>query len=164
MNVLEEVQALQTAPLEKVRERYRELFHEEPRSQHRASLIRRIGWRLQANKDGDLSERARRYALQIAQDADVRFLPPRGVGSPDRCFSTRPDRRIPPTGTVLTRQYRGCTLSVKVCAQGFEYEGRLYRSLSAIASEVAKTHWNGLVFFGLSGKRIRGSRDAGERS
>jgi hypothetical protein len=158
MDVLEEVQALQTAPLDKIRERYRELFHEEPRSKHRECLIRRLAWRLQANAYGGLSEQVRRHALEIALDADVRILPPRGAGP----FSTRHDRRIPPAGTVLTREYRGRTLSVKVLARGFEYEGHQYRSLSAIATEVTKTRWNGLMFFGLNGKKVR--RHARQRS
>ena len=154
-SILEEVDALRRAPLEKARERYRELFGEEPRSSRRESLVRRIAWRLQANAEGGLSERARKRAYEIATDADVRLLPPRR-GQFDSWFgSSHPDRRIPPEGTVLSREYRGRTLSVTVLRRGFEYEGRVYRSLSAIAHEVTTTRWNGLAFFGLTGRRTR---------
>ena len=161
-SLLEEVDALRTAPFEKVRARYQELFQEEPRSRHRESLVRRIAWRLHANiEGGGLSERARKRALEIANDADVRFLPPRGMGRLSYGFgSSRFDRRIPPVGTVLTREYRGRTLSVTVLARGFDYEGRLYGSLSAIATEITKTRWNGLAFFGLTRRPTKVERHA----
>jgi hypothetical protein len=59
------------------------------------------------------------------------------------------DPRIPPPGTVLVRHVGGRTVSVKVLERGFEYEGRIYSSLSPIAREVTGTIWNGLLFFGL---------------
>jgi hypothetical protein len=154
--LVQEVEGLRAAPLEKIRRRYRELFREEPRLRNRESLVRRIAWRLQASAEGGLSERARQRALEIANDADVRLLPPRGVGESqfDSWFArTRSDRRIPTPGSVLSRDYGGRTISVKVLARGFEYEGREYRSLSAIATEVTGTRWNGLAFFGLTGRR-----------
>ena len=160
-SLLEEVDALRRAPIEKVRERYRELFGEEPRSRRRESLVRRIAWRLQANTEGGLSERARKRAHEIATEADVRVLPPRSIGQLDSWFgSSRPDRRIPPAGTVLSREYRGRILSVTVLTRGFEYEGRVYRSLSRIASEITETRWNGLVFFGLTGRGTGEARHA----
>jgi hypothetical protein len=59
------------------------------------------------------------------------------------------DPRIPPPGTVLVRHVGGRTVTVKVLERGFEYEGRIYSSLSPIAREVTGTIWNGLLFFGL---------------
>jgi hypothetical protein len=53
-------------------------------------------------------------------------------------------------GTVLVREYKGQTIQVTVMDRGFEYLGRVYRSLSAIAKEVTGSHWNGLYFFGLT--------------
>jgi hypothetical protein len=90
----------------------------------------------------------------------VRFLPP-GGGPEAQSGKARFDRRIPSVGTQLNRDYRGSTISVRILAEGFEYEGRQYRSLSAIASEVTGTRWNGLAFFGLTGELRKGaSRDA----
>src|SRR5215471_13906549 len=104
-SLLKELEALQAAPLDTVRQMYRELLGEETRSRHRGFLLRRIAWQLQANAEGGLSERAHRRALEIANDADVRVLPPQEQ------FSTslgraRFDRRIPAPGTILNRQYR----------------------------------------------------------
>jgi hypothetical protein len=155
-----QVEALRIAPPEAIRRKYRELFGEEPRSKNRHSLVRRIAWRLQANAEGGLSERARRRAVEIANDADVRFLAPRG-GPETQSGKARFDRRIPAVGTLVSRDYRGSTIAVRILAEGFEYEGRQYRSLSAIASEVTGTRWNGLAFFGLTGERRKGpERDA----
>ena len=73
-----------------------------------------------------------------------------------RSGRARFDRRIPPVGIVLKREHRGSLISVEVLTNGFEYQGREYRSLSAIASEVTGTRWNGLAFFGLTGERRKG--------
>ena len=94
--------------------------------------------------------------IAIANNADIRVLPPRGSYIPQavRPNATAPTRsrfdpRIPRSGTVLYRQYGGRTIAVTVVADGFEHEGRTYRSLSAIATEVTGTRWSGLAFFGL---------------
>jgi hypothetical protein len=63
-----------------LRQKYREVFGEEFRSNHKDFLFRRIAWRLQANAVGGLSERARRRALEIANDADLRIRAPKDVG------------------------------------------------------------------------------------
>jgi hypothetical protein len=65
------------------------------------------------------------------------------------------DQRLPLPGTRLSRQWRDKTIVVEVLVQGFHYENRLYSSLSAIASAVTGTRWNGLAFFGLTGKADR---------
>ena len=52
-------------------------------------------------------------------------------------------------GTVLTRTYRDRVIQVTVLPKGFEWEGQMYRSLSAVAKAVTGAHWNGHLFFGL---------------
>jgi hypothetical protein len=63
------------------------------------------------------------------------------------------DYRLPGPGTLLTRRLGDRQIVVKVLVEGFEYESRRYRSLSAIAREVTGTRWNGLLFFGLAERR-----------
>ena len=63
------------------------------------------------------------------------------------------DPRIPAPGTMLKREYKGKEHAVKVLADGFDYKGEKYRSLSAIAVKIAGCSWNGMVFFGLGSKR-----------
>ncbi len=65
-------------------------------------------------------------------------------------MDARPDGRLPPPGTVLTRPYKGGTIQVQVLAHGFEYDGKVYRSLSAVAKAVTGSHCNGFLFFRLN--------------
>lgn len=61
----------------------------------------------------------------------------------------RRDIRLPQRGDVLSRSYKGQQITVRVLESGFEYEGRRFRSLSAIAKSVTGAQWNGLLFFGI---------------
>jgi len=159
--VLMEIEKLRRVNLAALRQKYREVFGEETRCRHREHLFRRIGWRLQALAEGDLTERARNRAHQLARDADLRLVAPPDFfsldGAPVR--TTHGDRnrrsldsRLPLPGTLLTRQWRGRTILVEVLPDRFRFENRLYNSLSAIAVAVTGTRWNGLAFFGLTGK------------
>ena len=153
--VYREIEQLPLLQIEELRQRYREVFGEESQSRHKQHLVRRIGWRLQVLAQGDLSERARQRALTIANDADLKVqVPPQWVTS-QRVAAQRgaKDRRLPVIGTVLTRTYGEQKIVVKVLRDGFEYQGRRYRSLSAIAREATGTRWNGLLFFGLTKRR-----------
>ena len=60
------------------------------------------------------------------------------------------DRRLPLPGALLTRRWKGRTVLVEVLAKGFRHENRQYSSLSAIATAITGTRWNGLAFFGLT--------------
>jgi hypothetical protein len=160
--VLAEIENLRQMKPSALRIKYREVFGEESRSSNRQFLFRRIAWRLQANVEGDISERARRRALEIADDADLRIRAPRGFfeacapgdnpQSLGRVGAGR-DRRLPCPGTLLTRQFESRRIVVKVLEDGFEYQSQHYRSLSAVAREVTGTRWNGLSFFGLTERR-----------
>ena len=154
--VLKEIENLRRLTVGGLRQKYREAFGEESRSGHKDYLFRRIAWRLQANAEGGLSERARCRALEIANDADLRIRAPKDPGGSEASHRTvvgtvggRRDPRLPAPGTLLTRDFKGRTHVVKALANGFEYDGRTYRSLSAIAGEITGTRWNGFLFFGL---------------
>jgi hypothetical protein len=149
-NIQARIEALRKLPVSALLAHYHELFGEESRSSNRQFLFRRVAWRLQAIAEGDLSERARRRALELANDADLRVRPGKAfLASITR--QTGRDPRLPPAGTWLRREFKGGTVEVKALDDGFEYHGRRYPSLSAIASEVAGTRWNGFLFFGLAG-------------
>src|SRR5205807_10637354 len=70
--------------------KYQELFGEPPRSRHKLYLVRRIAWRLQALVEGDLSERARRRAAELACDADLRISAPAASSGPSPPQQTTP--------------------------------------------------------------------------
>jgi len=147
-----EIERLERMHIQELRERYREVFGEDSRTTHKRHLVRRIAWRLQVLAQGDLSERARRRALEIANAADLKTQVPSGWVTIERAAETaRRERRavrLPMAGTLLRRVYRGRTVVVKVLTDGFEYEGQRYGSLSAVARAATGTHWNGLLFFG----------------
>ena len=156
--ILMELESLRRASMADLRKKYQEVFQEPTRCTHREHLFRRIAWRLQALAEGDLSERARGRANEIARDGDLRINAPRDfftVGG-EQVQTTgdqnrrQQDRRLPLAGALLTREWKGRTVLVEVLANGFRYENRHYSSLSAIATEVTGTRWNGLAFFGLT--------------
>jgi hypothetical protein len=66
---------------------------------------------------------------------------------------TATDARLPSPGTAIVRQYKGRKLQVLVLADGFEFEGKRYKSLSAVAKTITGSHINGYRFFGLEGKQ-----------
>jgi erythromycin esterase-like protein len=147
----QEIESLRKLKTKELKRRYLELFGEASRSSNHQHLFRRIAWRLQARDEGDLSERARDRAMQLAADVDLRLRAPRGfwkqldgVGA-----DAERDARLPAVGTVLTRHYQGRAITVTVLKEGFLCDGQVYRSLSAVAHRVTGTRWNGLLFFGL---------------
>ncbi len=165
LNIANEVATLEQLTVGQLQDRYVEVFGEPVRSRHRQYLIRRIAWRLQVNAEGSLSERALRRAEELADNADVRLTPPHGeilgragrygTGTPksDMSDSVRVhvtmDERLPSVGSQITRQYKGRTITMTVLADGFEYLGERYRSLTAVAKAITGSHMNGFRFFGL---------------
>src|SRR5262249_15737182 len=152
-NLGQQLAALARMTVSELRTRYAHVFDEPTAVRHKTWLIRRIAWRLQALAEGDLSERAHRRAAELANDADLRLLPPRRAkiaALPDSEASTLPcqrDPRLPPPGTLLARPYKGQTLQVKVLREGFEFAGAIYPSLSAVAKAITGSHCNGYLFF-----------------
>ena len=146
-----QIEELRKLPATALQAKYLELFGEESRSGNRQFLFRRVAWRLQALAEGDLSERARARARELANDADLRVQPVKAFLNASASHYG-PDRRLPASGTILRRSFKGRNLEVTVLDDGFEFEGRRYQSLSAIASEVAGSRWNGFAFFALDGK------------
>ena len=156
LNIEREVATLGQMTVGQLQQRYVEVFGEPVRSRHKQYLIRRIAWRLQANAEGGLSERALRRAEELANIADVRVTPPRTATGVATTASTAPaaatDRRLPPVGTAITRRYKGRTINVIVLPDGFEYDGERYRSLAAVAKASTGSHMNGFRFFQIEGQ------------
>src|SRR5438094_1697425 len=119
MSIAKEVAALERMGVKELQARYAQVFGEETHAHHRAWLAKRIAWRMQALAEGDLSERARQRAAELANDADLRLNPPQPKTRPtnavaavdaniasappgvsDRAALT-PDQRLPRPGAVL---------------------------------------------------------------
>jgi hypothetical protein len=146
-----EIESLRKLKTKELKARYRKLFQEDSPSSNQQHLFRRIAWRLQSLAEGDLSERTRQRATDLAQDVELRLRAPGGFWKElERAQVDKRDTRLPVAGTILKRDYRGATLNVTVAEDGFLYNGRTYRSLSAVAQHVTGTRWNGFAFFALN--------------
>ena len=154
LDLNKELAIIKNMTVNELRQKYFEVFGENTNARNKQYLIKKIAWRLQANIEGDLSERAKRRAEELVNEADLRVRAPKtfSVDSvPERTtvHSYQKDQRVPMPGTVITRKYKGEILMVTVLDDGFEYGSKKYRSLSGIAKEITGTNWNGFKFFNL---------------
>jgi hypothetical protein len=158
LDIEREMAVMQGMAVKQLQAKYTELFGELPRSRHKEHLVRRIAWRMQALAEGGLAERARQKAADLADDACLRLSRPRRLRAEADGGSSRlagagttagRDKRLPMPGTILVRRYHGQTLEVKVLEAAFDYNGRIFPSLTAVAKQITGRHWNGFHFFGL---------------
>jgi hypothetical protein len=140
---LSRITALKALPMPALKQQWRDLFETEPPPYNRRFLEHRLAYRIQELAYGGLKPETIRRLQAIAEDLDG--------GSPARRRQPAKDRPI--AGTRLIREYQGVEHCVTVRDEGFEYQGRPYQSLSAIARAITGTRWNGLVFFGLKSQR-----------
>jgi hypothetical protein len=140
-SVLAQIAALKAKSTPELRALWKELLNREPPPLGRRYLEDRLAFRLQELQLGALSDRGRRKL-----DALVGQLDPKAARRPE------PKRLLP--GTELRRQWQDTEHVVTVRQHDFEYNGRPYKSLSAIARAITNVRWNGPLFFGLrpSGK------------
>ncbi len=158
INVAKEVATLRHMTVSELRDRFQEVFGEDTNARNKQWLIKRIAWKLQANTEGDISERARQLAHQIAMQTDIRTSLPRVRRTPitetletaTTMISPPPDSRIPLPGANLVKKYKDRSIQVRVRSDSFEFEGTNYKSLTAIARIVTgQKNINGFHFFGL---------------
>ncbi len=158
IQITQAIRQLRLMTVGELREKYIEVFGEANRSRNRDYLIRRIAWRIQANAEGGITERAKLRAQELANEADIRVrhtrVRPKDIAAAHQITAAiKPGRdpRLPLPGTILTREFQGRTLCVEIGIHNFRWEDREYRTLSAIAKEATGTNWNGFAFFGLGG-------------
>lgn len=156
LHVAQEIAQLRGMTVAQLRIKFAEVFGETTNAGNRDWLLKRVVWRLQAKAEGDITERARRRADELANDADLRLNPPRpknvGPASGQTCtgmLATAKAERLPPPGSIVTRVYKDETLQVRVLESDFEYDGERYKSLSAVAKAITGQHCNGYAFFRL---------------
>jgi hypothetical protein len=146
---------------------HRQMFGTEHPIANCQHLRRKIAWHLQAAKEGALPESVRQYAIAIARGTELRLriaenADRRRAGFPSeqtvttKVVQTR-DARLPMPGSLIVKNYKTETIVVKVLDNAFEFGGRRFTSLSAIAGEITGTRWNGFAFFGLQ-KAVRRAR------
>jgi len=132
--------ALKTTPTPDLKQQWRDLFDSEPPPFNRRYLESRLAYRIQELAYGGLKPETIRRLERLGEELDGGDKKKRGIHA---------DRDRPITGTRLLREWQGNEQIVTVTAGGFEWQGRPYKSLSAIARAITGTRWNGWVFFGL---------------
>jgi Protein of unknown function (DUF2924) len=151
----QQLAALERLSVKQLQQRYVEVFGEATNGHNKTWLVRRIAWKIQANSEGGLSERAKRKALELAGTSELRTTIPTPRAKAESVTTPLPasnDKRLPPPGSIITRNYKGQSLQVRVLATGFEFAGTSYPSLSAVAKAITGSHCNGFLFFNLTAK------------
>ena len=139
--IREGIEALRHMTVGQLKQKYGEVVGEASRSNHKQFLVRRVAWRMQANAWGGLSERARRRALEIADDSDLRIRAPKNFLKVEldesRTIETRvaptEDPRLPIPGTMLVRRYRGKVIRLWMAVQiRVTATGRLWKRFTGL--------------------------------
>lgn len=152
--ILKQIADLHTRSQDDLKSLWHEYFGAEPPAYRKGFLIRGLAQRIQELTYGGLPpvHRQRLDALVDDQEHGKR----RGRG---RTNANRASGHLLP-GTKLVREWQGVAHHITVLADGFEYQGRHYKSLSAIARGITGTRWNGWAFFGLPNPAKRERRAA----
>jgi hypothetical protein len=135
--------ALKTTPTPQLKAQWRELFDSEPPPFNRRYLESRLAYRIQELAYGGLKPETVKRLEALGEQMD---------GGDRRKSRIRADL-TPIVGTRLIREWKDVEHLVTVTAVGFDWQGRPYKSLSAIARAITGTRWNGWVFFGLKNHR-----------
>ncbi len=141
--VLARLAALKTTSMPDLKKQWRDLFDTEPPPYNRTFLETRLAYRIQELAYGGLKPQTRARLAALAEQLDE--------GKTKRRQRRGDDR--PVTGTQLVREWQGVEHVVTVVTDGFEHEGRRYRSLSSVARAITGTQWSGPLFFGLRAAR-----------
>ena len=152
-SVLRQLATLETMSLEQLHEQWRDLYGGEPPRYKRQFLIKRLAYRIQELFYGGLSEAAQAHLRHVAQGDPVARVDRRVAGNPRNKADILP-------GTRFVRIWKDRRYEVLAQENGFEYDGRIFRSLSAVAREITGTRWNGRLFFGLKKNNDAGGHHA----
>ena len=158
-SIPERIAQFKAMTVSQLREEWVRYYGEETRTRNRDYLWKRLAWRIQELEFGGLSDAAKARIEEINRDNPwVRHQIPRGFAATLETVGPAPrrDSRLPAPGSTLARRYKDQDVRVTVLADGFEWDGRRFDSLSEAAFAVTGSKWNGWLFFGLT-KRTRGA-------
>ena len=138
-SIIGKLAALKNASVPQLKEKWKELYGTDAPSFNRQYLESRLTYRIQELAYGGLSKDTQTRLRDLAENNDAKL-------AKKPTFLT--------VGTMLQKEWRGTMYSITVLADGFEYEGKRFRSLSGVAREITGTNWNGHAFFGLKKRKI----------
>ena len=142
-SVLAQLAALKTTSTADLKTQWRKLFDREPPPYNRRFLESRLAYRIQELAFGGLKPATLKNLEALGEQLDGKRT---GRRKP------RMDAK-PIAGTRLVREWKGVEQTVTVLADGYEWQGRSYQSLSAVARAITGTQWNGWIFFGLKNQQ-----------
>jgi len=137
--------ALKAMKTPELKAQWRELFDSEPPPFNRRYLESRLAYRIQELAYGGLKPETVKRLERLGEELD----------GGDRSKSRIRADLKPIAGTRLIREWQGVEHVVTVTADGYEWQGRPYKSLSSVARAITGTRWNGWVFFGLKNRSRR---------
>ncbi len=146
-SVLRQLAALQKMSLHDLQEKWLDLYGSEPPPFKKSFLLKRLAFRIQELFYGGLSDDLKSKLSNIAANDPMANFKNPGKAMIKAPLSQRTGNLFP--GTRIIREWNGNKYEVIAMEKGFEYDGREFRSLSAIATEITGTKWNGKVFFKL---------------
>ncbi|MGB4191893.1 MAG: DUF2924 domain-containing protein [Rickettsiales bacterium] len=137
ISIIRQVIELENKSSSELRQMYKNLFTTEVSSMANKDQLRhKIAYRLQELEFGGLSAATKDKLEAIAKGKTL--------------ISKTKHRDLLP-GTRICKEYNGCLHQVEVRQDGFEYNGQKWNSLSAVATKITGTKWNGPKFFGMRG-------------
>lgn len=148
-SIAQQVAALQKLPVPELLVEYEHLHGAPPHCKNRVWLWRRCAWRLQELAFGGLPDDAKARLEDLIAEV---VIPP--AGEAERLRRAKAKRGLAP-GSVLTRVWHGQQMTVRVLDGHFEWDGKPYKSLSAVARAITGQAWSGNLFFGLRGRSKR---------
>lgn len=149
-SVLKQVANLKNLTHEELKALYITLHGKEPPAYNRGFIIKRLAYRLQEIAYGGLPERVQKKLDDaLVQNGYDENAMPLGVSK----RKPKVGSNHPISGSMFIREWRGKRYQITALRDGFEFEGKKYRSLSAVARAITGTHWNGRLFFGLKNGR-----------
>ena len=141
--VLAQLAAMQRLSVVELKAKWEALFGTPAPNNARAFLELRIGYRIQELTYGGLTKETRRVLDLLADEVEGKISRKSMVADP----------RNPVVGTRLVREWDGAEHTVTVLRDGYDWQGRKFRSLSAVAKAITGTNWNGFRFFGMREKK-----------
>lgn len=148
------ITGLQIKTIPELQKEFEALFDgQKASSNNKVYLVRRIAYRLQELEYDGLSQKTQnrlKELIALYDPVNNKAIRPKvSVETQARTKTRGRDTRLPIPGTIITKDYRGKKHQVKILEKGFEYEGKIYKHLTAIADKITGAHWNGYNFFNL---------------
>jgi hypothetical protein len=143
INVIKQVAALPGMPIGELKALWRDFNESEPPPFNRAFLVKRLAYQIQELSLGGLEKETEKRLERLAKEEE------------GATAEKRPSSNQLLLGTRLVREWRGVEHCCTVLNDGFEYQGRRFKSLSAVANHITGTRWNGKVFFGLKKQGVK---------